>query len=237
MARGGMPWSRTDGGDRTDRRSAPVGAERNPRRVVGFSDAVVAIAVTLLVLEIRPPEDTRHLWHGLRELWPSYAAYVLTFLLIGQMWVNHHVMFDHIRAADRLVLLLNTLLLMQIAFLPFASAVLAGAFKSGHGQRTAVVFYGISYEVAAILFNVIWEYARHGRRLLDRDTDSAAAAAISRRFRPAPVWIAAGTALGAWHPVLGLVVFAAFVPFYWWPIKGEVASIRRAREHASGESA
>lgn len=237
MARGGMPWSRTAGGGRNDRRSTPVGAERNPGRVVAFNDGVIAIAVTLLVLEIRPPEDTRHLWQGLRELWPSYAAYFLTFLLIGQMWVNHHVMFDHIRAADRLVLLLNTLLLMQIAFLPFASAVLAGAFESGEGTRTAVVFYGIAYEVAAILFNVIWEYARHGRRLLDADTDAAAAAAISRRFRPAPVWIAAGTALGAWHPVLGVVVLAAFVPFYWWPIKGEVASIRRAREHAGGESA
>lgn len=237
MARGGMFWSRAAGGDRMDRRSTPVGAERDPGRVVAFSDAVVAIAVTLLVLEIRPPEDTRHLWQGLRELWPSYAAYFLTFLLIGQMWVNHHVMFDHIRSADRLVLLFNTLLLMQIAFLPFASAVLASAFESGHGQRTAVVFYGISYEVAAILFNVIWEYARHGRRLLDPVTDPATAAAISRRFRPAPVWIAAGTALGAWHPVLGVAVLAAFVPFYWWPIKGEVASIKRARERAGGESA
>ncbi|MET8910504.1 TMEM175 family protein [Micromonospora sp. NPDC004551] len=209
-----------------------MGAERDPGRVVTFSDAVIAIAVTLLVLEIRPPEDTEHLWTGLRELWPSYAAYFITFLLIGQMWVNHHVMFDHIRSADRLVLLLNTLLLMEIAFLPFASAVLAGAFESGHGKRTAVVFYGISYEVAAILFNVIWEYARRGRRLLTATTDAATAAAISRRFHPAPVWIAAGTALGAWHPVLGVAVLAAFVPFYWWPIKGEIASLRRTRERA-----
>lgn len=217
-------------GDHEGRSRAPTGAERDPKRVVTFSDAVIAIAVTLLVLEIRPPEDTRHLLTGLRELWPSYAAYFLTFLLIGQMWVNHHVMFDHIRSADRVVLLLNTLLLMQIAFLPFVSAVLASAFESGHGTRTAVVFYGISYEVAAILFNIIWEYARRGRRLLDPATDESGAAAISRRFHPAPVWIAVGTALGAWQPVLGLAAFAAFIPFYWWPIKGEVASIHRARE-------
>ena len=229
--------SNSTASDHGDRFSNPVGAERNPRRVAAFSDAVIAIAVTLLVLEIRPPEDTRHLLNGLRELWPSYSAYFLTFLLIGQMWVNHHVMFDHIRAADRVVLLLNTLLLMQIAFLPFASAVLASAFESGHGTRTAVVFYGISYEVAAILFNVIWEYARRGRRLLAPTTDSAGAAAISRRFHPAPMWIAAGTALGAWNPVLGVAVLAAFIPFYWWPIKGEIASIKRARERADGKSA
>ena len=77
------------------------GTERDPARLVFFSDAVFAIAVTLLVLEIRPPEDTRHLLHGLAALWPSYLAYAITFLLIGQVWANHHVMFDHIRSADR----------------------------------------------------------------------------------------------------------------------------------------
>jgi uncharacterized membrane protein len=75
---------------------------------------------------------------------PSYLAYALTFLFIGQIWANHHVMFDHIHAADRVILLLNTVLLMISAFLPFATSVLAGALRSGQGQRTAVVFYGIA---------------------------------------------------------------------------------------------
>jgi uncharacterized membrane protein len=148
------------------------GSERNPERVVFFSDAVFAIAVTLLVLEIRPPQDTRHLLHGLVALWPSYLAYAMTFLLIGQVWANHHVMFDHIRSADRMVLFLNTLLLMDIAFLPFAASVLAEAFRTGHGQRTAVVFYGMVFEVAAILFNLIWDHARHRQRLLRTTIDS-----------------------------------------------------------------
>jgi uncharacterized membrane protein len=148
------------------------GTERNPERLVFFSHAVFAIAVTLLVLEIRPPEDTRRLLHGLAALWPSYLSYAITFLLIGQVWANHHVMFDHIRAADRTVLFLNTLLLMDIAFLPFAAAVLADAFRTGHGQRTAVVFHGTAFFVAAILFNAIWGYARHGQRLLGTTIDS-----------------------------------------------------------------
>ncbi|MEU7609709.1 TMEM175 family protein [Micromonospora sp. NPDC049204] len=217
------------------RSSNPIGAERDPKRVISFSDAVIAIAVTLLVLEIRPPEDFAHLLRGLIELWPSYVAYAITFLLIGQMWVNHHVMFDHIRSADRMLLLLNTLLLMVIAFLPFASSLLAHAFESGEGKTTALIFYGATYEVAALLFNVIWEYARSGRRLLTSTTDNDTAWAISRRFRPAPVWIAAGTALGALHPVVGLVVVTAFIPFYWLPIRGEVASIRRTREQSPGD--
>src|SRR6185437_449639 len=115
--------------------------------VVAFSDGVFAISITLLVLEIKPPAGYGNLLHDLLALWPSYLAYAVTFLFIGQVWANHHVMFDHIRAADRIVLLLNTLLLMSVAFLPFATSVLAEALRSGHGERTAVCFYGIAFGV------------------------------------------------------------------------------------------
>ncbi|SCE83550.1 Uncharacterized membrane protein [Micromonospora coriariae] len=197
-------------------------------RLVAFSDAVFAISITLLVLEIHSPTDTRHLAQGLAALWPSYLAYALTFLLIGQVWANHHVMFDHLRAVDRVVLLLNTLLLMTIAFLPFAASVLAAAFRDGHGQRAAVVFYGIALGVAASLFNGIWAYARRDRRLLGT-VDPAGARAISRRFRIAPFWIAAGVVLGALVPVLGVAVITALIPFYWLPIAGEIARPKRRR--------
>jgi TMEM175 potassium channel family protein len=206
----------------------PFGTERGVARVVAISDGVVAIAVTLLVLEIRPPGDSRDLLHGLLALWPSYLAYVVTFMLIGQIWANHHVMFDHIRSADRLVLLLNTLLLMDIAFLPFAASVLAQALRDGQGERTAVVFHAIAFEVAAILFNVIWAYVRRGRRLLAPDIDAAGVRAVGRRFQLALVWIATGAVLGALVPILGIVVIAAFIPFYWLPISGEIARGGRA---------
>jgi uncharacterized membrane protein len=200
------------------------GADRDPIRLVFFSDAVFAIAVTLLVLEIHPPPDTRHLLHGLIALWPSYMAYAVTFLLIGQIWANHHVMFDHIRVADRTVLFLNTVLLMDIAFLPFAASTLSAAFRTGHGQRTAVVFYGIAFELAAILFNAIWDYARSRQRLLRTTINPKGARAIRRRFRLALSWIATGTLLSALLPILGLAVIAAFIPFYWRPIPGETSS-------------
>jgi uncharacterized membrane protein len=193
---------------------------RDTRRLEAFSDAVFAITITLLVLEIKPPTDDRNLLHGLVALWPSYLAYAVTFLFIGQVWANHHVMFDHIRAADRVVLLLNTLLLMVVAFLPFATSVLAGALRSRDGQRTAVVFYGIAFDVTALTFNALWQYAcRH--RLLSEALDSAGATAISRRFQLALAWLATGALLGALLPVLGVVVIAAFNAFYWLPIRGE----------------
>ncbi|MFR9778517.1 TMEM175 family protein [Micromonospora sp. MS34] len=211
-------------------KSSPFGMERDPSRVVAFSDAVIAIAVTLLVLEIRPPQDTRHLFQGLVALWPSYLAYVVTFMLIGQVWANHHVMFDQIRTVDRTVLFLNTVLLMDIASLPFAASILAEAFRQGHGERTAVVFHGIAFELAAILFNAIWEYARRRQRLLAPTIDSAGARAIGRRFRLALTWIATGTLLGALLPALGVAVIAAFIPFYWLPIRGEIAKAKPGRD-------
>jgi TMEM175 potassium channel family protein len=193
---------------------------RDTGRVVAFSDAVFAITITLLVLEITPPTDYTDLLHGLADLWPSYLAYALTFLFIGQVWANHHVMFDHIRAADRLVLLLNTLLLMIVAFLPFATSVLAGSFDDGHGQRTAVVFYGITFTVTALTFNAVWHYARrHG--LLSEALGPAGATAIGRRFQLALVWLGTGAVLGAALPVLGVAVIVAFNAYYWLPIRGE----------------
>jgi uncharacterized membrane protein len=122
---------------------------RSTKRLVTFSDSVFAVTITLLVLEIRRPVADENLLHSLIELWPSYLAYAVTFLFVGQVWANHHVMFDHIRAADRAVLLPNTLLLMIVAFLPFATSVLTEAQHSGHGERIAVAFYGIAFTLTA----------------------------------------------------------------------------------------
>jgi uncharacterized membrane protein len=188
--------------------------------LVGFSDAVFAITITLLVLEIRPPTDYDNLLHDLLALWPSYLAYAVTFLFIGQVWANHHVMFDHIHAADRLVLLLNTLLLMAVAFLPFATSVLAGALRTGDGRRTAVVFYCIAFDLTALTFNAVWQYARRNRLLSDA-LDPAGAIAIGRRFELALAWLTTGALLALVVPILGLAVIVAFNAFYWLPIRGE----------------
>ncbi len=209
--------------------------ERDPKRVVAFSDGVIAIAVTLLVLNIRPPADTAHLLHGLLALWPSYFSYVITFMLVGNVWANHHVMFDNIRHANRMVLFLNCVLLMDIAVLPFAAAVLANSFRTGQGERTAVVVHGVVFEVAALLFNIIWIYARHDR-LLARTIDEAGARAIGRRFLLGLAWIGAGTLLGAAVPLLGAAVFVSFIIFFWLPISGEMGAARPARFPATGEA-
>ncbi len=207
---------------------------RAPGRLVAFSDAVIAIAITLLVLEIRPPADYTNLLHGLGALWPSYLAYALSFLFIGQIWANHHVMFDQIRVADRVILLLNTLLLMIVAFLPFATAVLAGALRSGHGLQIAVVFYGVAFDATALMFNAVWQYARR-HQLLSETLDAVGAAAIGRRFQLALAWLTAGALLGLLVPYLGVAVIAAFNAFYWLPIRGEGPAVADSRGDADGD--
>ena len=221
-----IPWARSFAmarapGGKAGHDSPSV--HRTPGRLVAFSDGVFAIAITLLILEIRPPTDYTNLLHGLATLWPSYLAYALTFLFIGQVWANHHVMFDHIRVADRVMLLLNTLLLMIVAFLPFATSVLAGALRSGHGLRTAVFFYGIAFDATALTFNVVWRYARR-HQLLSKTLDAAGATAIGRRFQLALAWLTAGAGLGLLIPLAGVAVIAAFNAFYWLPVRGESPS-------------
>jgi uncharacterized membrane protein len=201
---------------------------RTTGRTLAFSDGIFAFTVTLLVLAIRTPTDFKNLGHGLAALWPSYLAYALTFLFIGQVWVNHHVMFDHIQVADRMVLLLNTLLLMTVAFLPFATSVLAGALRSGDGTRIGVVFYGIAFGGAALMFNAVWQYARR-HRLLSTTLDPLTGTAIGRRFQLALAWLITGAVLGLLIPFLGVAVIAAFNVFFWLPIPGES---RRARSDA-----
>ena len=186
-------------------------------RIEMFSDGVFAIAITLLVLEIRPPEDTHQLAHELGELWPSYVAYVVSFLLIGLVWANHHTMFEHIVRADRVLLFLNLLLLMDVAFLPFPTAVMANAFQDGADERVAVVLYGATLVVGGVFFNAVWQYARWNHRLLGAHISSEEARAIGQRFLLGPILYSVGTILGAFSAEAGVAVYAFLILFYWLP--------------------
>jgi uncharacterized membrane protein len=114
-------------------------------RVEAFSDGVLAIAITLLVLDRRvPPRDPLHpsLARALAEEWPAYAAYVTSFLVIGIIWVNHHAVFNLIDRIDRILLFLNLLLLMSVVAIPFTTALLSEyLIAGGNNARTAALVY------------------------------------------------------------------------------------------------
>src|SRR6476619_803961 len=134
-------------------------------RLEAFSDGVFAVAITLLVLEINVPAGD-HLWHQLKEEWPSFAAFFVSFWVIGIIWVNHHGLLDHVKRADRGVLYLNLLVLMTVVFLPFATALLAEHLKSGADEEVAAAVYSGASLAMGLAFAVLWTYiTRHRKKL------------------------------------------------------------------------
>jgi uncharacterized membrane protein len=130
-------------------------------RVEAFSDGVFAIAITLLVLDIRiDPEAFDDLRHALLHEWPAYLAYVTSFLTVGSLWIAHHNLFNRLRYVDPVLLRINLLLLLVAAFLPFPTGVLAEAFHaSDSAERTAVAFYGLTALLIEVLLRSGVRYA------------------------------------------------------------------------------
>jgi uncharacterized membrane protein len=182
-----------------------------------FSDAVFAIAITLLILEIRVPE------HGplgtrLLQLWPSYVAYAISFLVIGAIWLNHHLMFAKFAKADTTLMFVNLLMLMAVAFLPFPTAVLAEALHRGEDQNIAAAFYGGTLTVGGLFVNVTWHHAvRNG--LVKPDLSAADVRAVSRRYLVGPIVYAIAALIGLFVPIVALVTYAFLNLFYLWPRK------------------
>lgn len=155
-------------------------------RIEAFSDGMFAIAITLLILEIKVPrQEQGHLAAALLRQWPSYLAFLMSFVYIGVMWINHHRMFTHIRKSNDVLLILNLLLLLGVTVVPFPTAVLA-EHLGGPDQKTAAVLYNATFLVIAVLFNVLWRYAVT-RHLLDKTVSNAAAENISRQYAFGPV--------------------------------------------------
>lgn len=138
----------------------------NKTRVEAVSDGIFAIAITLLVLTIAQPEDYGHLGHDLLNRWPSLAAYVVSFAVIGIMWFNHHSVFANLERVDRGLFFFNLFLLMTVAFLPYPTGVLGEALHRGHGARTAAIVYSVTMAVNAYGWVALWLYATRDGRLL-----------------------------------------------------------------------
>ena len=110
-------------------------------RVLFFSDAVMAIAITLLVVDLRVPDVVRTARRELATAEPKILSFGISFVVIGLFWLGHHHLFRYITALDRRLILLNLLFLGTIAFLPYPTQVFGAALRAGHGERTAAVFF------------------------------------------------------------------------------------------------
>lgn len=141
-------------------------AAMSKSRLESFSDGVFAFAITVLVLTIAQPDDYKNLTHNLASRWPALIAYMVSFTVIGIMWLNHHSLFRHFEHVDRGLIYINMLLLMTITFLPYPTGVLGQALARGQGARTAAVVYAVTMAVNSWAWAALWLYGSARRRLL-----------------------------------------------------------------------
>ena len=183
-------------------------------RAEAFSDGVFAIAITLLILAVGNEQAVSEgdLGQQLRDLWPAYIAYAVSFLTIGIMWVNHHAVFRQFAHVDRPLLLLNVLLLMLIAFVPFPTRVVAEHARSADDRQAAALLYGTTMTITAILFFCVWIYG--SRHLLRPDADRREVSGITRSYLPGAPIYATATLVAFVSSTASLIMFGAIALFY-----------------------
>jgi len=181
-------------------------------RLEAFSDGVFAIAATLLILNVSVTSGS--LSEELVKIWPSYVAYAVSFVTIGIIWANHHTVMGQISHVDRTFLVINTLFLTVVAFIPFPTHLLSEYILKPEGARAAAIVYGITGTLVAVSFNVLWRYAASGRRLLKSNASSRTVDGISRSYLPGPFLYAAATVVAVWNPVVSAGLYAALALFY-----------------------
>ena len=181
--------------------------EKETGRVEAFSDGVFAIAITLLILEIKVPHfpggaTNAQVFRALVHLWPSYVAFLLSFFAILIMWINHHGLFRLIHRVDSPFLYTNGAMLLLVTFVPFPTALLA-AYLGQPGEHTATAAYCGTFVLVSIAFNAFWEVAT-GRGLLRRGVSEKHVAKIRNAYRFGLVVYVAAALLALWRPVVGL---------------------------------
>jgi uncharacterized membrane protein len=192
------------------------------RRLEAFSDGVFAIAITLLVLELGVPAHAgERLAHELAHQWPSYFAYLVSFLVIGIIWMNHHAVVDHLRRADRPLLALNLLLLLWVSLIPWPTRILAEYMREGGApERVAALVYAGTMTMMGVTFGALWSYASRGRRLLGSDLGDMEIRRRTRRFTiGAPIY-GVSILVALFSAPASLLIIAALAVYYALPQGG-----------------
>jgi uncharacterized membrane protein len=203
-----------DSSSATDRR-------RGPERLEAFSDGVFAIAITLLVLEIRVPStdqlnDPVELIKALGALWPSYVGYLLSFVTIGIIWANHHNLFRLVGRVSHGLVLANLLLLLTVGFVPFPTALLAATLETPSAQ-IGVLVYAATFVAVAIAFNVLWYEIRTRPGVLRDEVEAWSIAAISRSYRLGPPGYMLAFVGALISPLLGMGIIVVLTLLYLLP--------------------
>ena len=194
----------------------------SPNRLEAFSDGVFAIAITLLVLDLHVPEPGTYqgsLGHQLLTQWPSYAAYVISFLTIGVIWINHHAIFGRLRAVDHSILIWNLGVLLSVGVLPFTTSLMATYLKESSGEALAAAIYGASFFLmGAIFVGANRHILLHRQDLQRKKVDAAEAHRLLHYAALGQIPYLLATALAFVTPYLTLAICAGCAVYYALPL-------------------
>jgi uncharacterized membrane protein len=182
-------------------------------RVEGFTDGVLAIAITLLVLQLGVDNRGGTLAHRLAHQWPLFLSYFISFMNIGTVWLNHHKIVSRLSHVDHTFLVLNLLLLMVVSLLPFPTRVVGQALagETQADQRTAALLYAGTFFAASIAFLALWRWAANGRRLIKPEVPEQLNRVRTLRFVLAIPMFAIPCGLALWNPIAALVADATLM--------------------------
>ena len=173
-------------------------------RLEYFSDAVVAIAATLLATQLPKPETETGLLQAIVNQWPAYAAFAASFLFICIAWSNHHNMFIYIRQTDQYLLILNILFLMFVTLQSFTTGLLA-RHVGKPDERTAALIYHATLVLMTLFYNCTWWYAIRTDGILKEPTDKRLIRFLTKEYAIAPVLHLAALIICLWSVSLSII--------------------------------
>lgn len=198
-------------------------------RLEYFSDAVLAIAATLLATELPKPETETGLLQAIVREWPAYAAFAASFLFICIAWSNHHNMFIYIRQTDQYLLILNILFLMFVTLQSFTTGLLARHVGKAD-ERTAALIYHGTLVLMTLFYNCTWWYATRKKELLEEDTDQRLIHSLTREYAVAPALHLAALVICLWSVPLSIIPVLLLYIYFALPRASEKKL--KERDHA-----
>jgi uncharacterized membrane protein len=191
-------------------------------RLEAFSDGVFAIAITLLVLELGVPAHAGdQLARRLGDQWPDYLAYVVSFMVIGIIWMNHHAVVGHLRGTDRALMGLNLFLLFWVGLIPWPTRLVADYMREGgDAERVAALVYAGTMTMMGLAFGALWHYASSGGRLLRTQLSDAEIRSRTRRFTIGIPFYAISLVVALFSAPASLAIIALLALYYALPAGG-----------------
>ena len=196
-------------------------------RTEAFTDGVLAIVITLLVLELGVAAGSEDdLLQAIFDQWPSYLAYFTSFFTVGAFWLRHHAITNAMAAVDGGFIRLNLLAIFFLSFLPFPTKLVAEFLETEDATRVAVVFYGILLFLAAVSFRLLWLHVARNRELLEPETTDERVKELSESLTPSMVGYVVAILVGLVLPHLAVALYFVLAVLIALPIGTLRAALR-----------